>query len=231
MFYDRDFCTIEWRSKTFVFSKLLMWGILTFNASGLITEFILQKIGGEMMAKKKNELWEWVKALVIAILLAAVIRYFLFAPIVVDGLSMMPTLHDQDRMIVNKFGYKIGKPERFDIIVFHAPENKDYIKRVIGLPGDHIEYKDDILYVNGKAYEEPYLDEYKSQVIDGPLTEPFTLEEKIGSETVPEGHLFVMGDNRRYSKDSRHIGSVPMEKVLGNTGIIYWPIEDIRLVK
>lgn len=81
-------------------------------------------------------------------------------------------------MIVNKFSYKIGDPKRFDIIVFHAPEGKDYIKRVIGLPGDEIEYKNDTLYINGKAYKEPYLDEYKKSVIDGPLTEPFTLEEK-----------------------------------------------------
>ncbi len=183
------------------------------------------------MAQKKNELWEWIKALFIAVLLAAGIRYFLFAPIVVDGLSMMPTLHDQDRMIVNKLSYKIGEPERFDIVVFHAPENKDYIKRVIGLPGDHIEYKNDTLYVNGEAYEEPYLEEYKQQVIDGPLTEPFTLEEKIGRETVPEGHLFVMGDNRRFSKDSRHIGTVPLEEVLGKTSIVYWPIQDIRIVE
>lgn len=186
---------------------------------------------GCMVAKKKNELWEWTKALIIAVVLAAFIRYFLFAPIVVDGLSMMPTLHDQDRMIVNKFSYKISEPKRFDIIVFHAPENKDYIKRVIGLPGDTVEYKNDTLYVNGKKYEEPYLDEFKNQVIDGPLTEPFTLAEVTGQETVPEGHLFVMGDNRRYSKDSRHIGTVPMEKVLGNTSMIYWPLEDIRFVK
>lgn len=183
------------------------------------------------MEKKKNEIWEWMKALLIAIGLAAIIRYFLFAPIVVDGLSMMPTLHDQDRMIVNKFSYQFGKPERFDIIVFHAPENKDYIKRVIGLPGDSIEYRDDTLYINGEAYEEPYLEEYKKRVIDGPLTEPFTLEEVIGQETVPEGYLFVMGDNRRYSKDSRHIGAIPMEDVLGKASVIYWPLEDIRLVE
>ncbi|PLR77616.1 signal peptidase I [Bacillus sp. V3-13] len=183
------------------------------------------------MTKQKNEFWEWTKALFIAVALAAVIRYFFFAPIVVDGLSMMPTLHDQDRMIVNKFSYKWGEPERFDIIVFHAPENKDYIKRVIGLPGDRVEYRDDTLYINGEPYEEPYLDTYKQQVIDGPLTDPFTLEEKIGQETVPEGHLFVMGDNRRFSKDSRHIGTVPMEKVLGNTNVVYWPIEDVRIVK
>jgi signal peptidase I len=191
--------------------------------------FTLRMVGNEM-AKKKNELWEWTKALIIAVVLAAVIRTFLFAPIVVDGLSMMPTLHDQDRMIVNKFSYTIGEPKRFDVIVFHAPENKDYIKRVIGLPGDTVEYKDDTLYINGKAYKEPYLDEYKKQVIDGPLTEPFTLVDKIGRKTVPEGHLFVMGDNRRFSKDSRHIGTISMDKVLGKTNLLYWPIKDAQIV-
>lgn len=191
--------------------------------------FTLRMVGNEMV-KKKNEIWEWTKALIIAVALAFVIRSFLFAPIVVDGLSMMPTLHDQDRMIVNKFSYTIGEPNRFDIIVFHAPENKDYIKRIIGLPGDQIEYKDDILYVNGKAYKEPYLDEYKKQVIDGPLTEPFTLEDKIGRKTVPEGQLFVMGDNRRFSKDSRHIGTVSMKEVLGKTSLLYWPIKDAQII-
>ncbi len=77
---------------------------------------------------------------------------------------MMPTLENGDRMIVNKIGYMIGEPNRFDIVVFHAPEGKDYIKRVIGLPGDHIEYKNDQLYINGEPIEEPYLDEYKAQI-------------------------------------------------------------------
>ena len=100
----------------------------------MLTLFMLRMVGN-FMTKKKNELWEWIKALIIAVLLATVIRTFLFAPIVVDGSSMMPTLHNQDRMIVSKFSYKIGEPKRFDIIVFHAPEGKDYIKRVIGLAG------------------------------------------------------------------------------------------------
>jgi signal peptidase I len=190
-----------------------------------------QGMVGKILAKKKSEFWEWTKALVIAIGLAFIIRYFLFAPIVVDGRSMNPTLQDQDRMIVNKISYKITEPKRFDIIVFHAPENKDYIKRIIGLPGDTIEYKDDILYVNGVAYEEPYLEEFKQENLDGPLTESFTLEEKIGQAVVPEGELFVMGDNRRNSKDSRHIGTIPMEEVLGKTSMIYWPLEDIGFVK
>lgn len=179
------------------------------------------------MVKSKNEFWEWIKALFIGIILAFIIRAFFFTPIVVDGASMEPTLQDQDRMIVTK----IGEPQRFDIIVFHASENKDYIKRVIGLPGDRIEYKDDTLYINGKPYDEPYLDKHKQEVIDSPLTSSFTLRETpVKSDVVPEGHLFVLGDNRRFSKDSRHIGAIPMEKVVGTTKVIYWPIEEIKIV-
>lgn len=126
---------------------------------------------------------------------------------------------------------KIGEPERFDIIVFHSPEGKDYIKRVIGLPGDRIEYKNDNLYINGKAYDEPYLNEYKKKMIDGTLTDSFTLEDTpVNSKAVPEGHLFVLGDNRINSKDSRHIGAVPIEKVVGVTNIIYWPIKEINII-
>lgn len=185
-----------------------------------------------MTTKKKSELWEWIKALLIAVALAVIIRFFLIAPIVVDGYSMMPTLHDQDRMIVNKISYTFSDPERFDIVVFHAPEGKDYIKRIIGLPGDTVEYIDDVLYINGEAIDEPYLDEYKEQVFDGPLTDSFTLLDiPNGQQTVPEGYLFVMGDNRRNSKDSRHIGFVSMDKVVGKTSIVYWPISDMRIVE
>jgi signal peptidase I len=193
--------------------------------------FPIQK-AGDTMANMKNGIREWIKALVIAVILAVIIRQFLIAPIVVDGFSMMPTLKDTDRMIVNKFSYVIGEPKRFDIIVFQAPDGNDYIKRVIGLPGDKIEYREDTLYVNGKPYAEPYLKEYKAQLIDeGPLTEPFTLKDIIDQETVPKDHLFVMGDNRRFSKDSRHIGVIPYDKILGKTNIIYWPIKDIRKVE
>ena len=185
------------------------------------------------MGKKKSEFWGWMKTIIIAILLASSVRYFLFAPFVVEGQSMMPTLHDQDRMIVNKIKYSFVKPERFDIIVFHTKDKKDYIKRIIGLPGDRIEYKNDTLYINGKAYKEPYLDEYKKQNKSGlPLTESFTLKDTpIGRSTVPEGYLFVMGDNRRNSKDSRHIGAIPMDDVVGQANIICWPFKHIRIIK
>lgn len=186
----------------------------------------------EKQVKEKNELWEWTKALLIAFAIAAFIRYFLFTPIAVDGESMMPTLHDGDRMIVNKIGYKIGEPERFDIVVFHAPEQKNYIKRVIGLPGETLEYKDDQLYINGEPIDEPYLDAYKAQIIDGTLTEDFTLKDiDVELDVIPEGYVFVMGDNRRYSKDSRHIGIVEQKEIIGNTSLIFWPFSDIKIVK
>lgn len=182
--------------------------------------------------KTKNETWEWMKALLIAFGLAAIIRVFLFTPIVVDGVSMMPTLADGDRMIVNKIGYTIGKPDRFDIVVFHAEEQKDYIKRIIGLPGDKVEYQNDVLFINGEPFEEPYLDQYKKEVAENPLTEDFTLRDitRIQSEVVPEGHVFVLGDNRRKSKDSRHIGAVPIGEIIGSTNVVFWPFKDLGFV-
>ena len=186
----------------------------------------------EKTEKEKNELWEWTKALLIAFAIAAFIRYFLFTPIVVDGDSMMPTLENGDRMIVNKFSYKIGEPSRFDIVVFHAPEQKDYIKRVIGVPGDFVEYKDDQLYINGEAIDEPYLDAYKAQISEGNLTGDFSLKDIDPSlDVIPEGYVFVMGDNRRFSKDSRHIGIVEQKEIIGNTSIIFWPLNEIEIVK
>ncbi|MEH7273065.1 signal peptidase I, partial [Neobacillus vireti] len=173
------------------------------------------------MIKKKNETFEWVKSIMGALVIAFIIRSFFLTPIVVDGESMNPTLQDKDHMVVTK----IGNPKRFDIVVFHAPDGSDYIKRVIGLPGDRIEYKNDVLYINGMAYNEPYLEKYKKRLNEGTLTDSFTLEETaVGSDTVPKDSIFVMGDNRRHSADSRHIGAIPLEKVIGTTNVVYYPI-------
>lgn len=178
---------------------------------------------------EKNEWLEWLKAIIFALILVTVIRIFFVSAVLVDGISMMPTLENSDRMIVNKMSYRIGEPKHFDIVVFNANEEEKYIKRVIGLPGDTIEYRDDILYINGEAYDEPYLDQHK--VLDDQLlTGDFTLRDFIGQDTVPEGHLFVMGDNRKNSKDSRHIGVVPMEEVIGKTKFIFWPMHNAGIV-
>ncbi|ALS78780.1 S26 family signal peptidase [Planococcus kocurii] len=183
--------------------------------------------------KEKNELWEWGKALFVALAVAGLIRFFLFAPVVVDGESMMPTLENEDRMLVNKIGYFIGEPERSDIVVFHATKDKDYIKRVIGVPGDYVAYENDQLYINVKAQGEPYLSSLKEQynLGSGTLTEDFTLEGLTELDKIPEGYVFVLGDNRRSSTDSRIIGLVPITNITGSTNYVFWPLNEMGFVE
>ncbi|EUJ27376.1 signal peptidase I [Listeria floridensis FSL S10-1187] len=179
-----------------------------------------------MKEKNLKSLWAWIWALVVAIILALIIRFYLFIPIVVDGVSMMPTLTDGNRVIINRF----EKIDRFDVVVFREGKN-DYIKRVIGLPGDEIEYKADVLYVNGKKFEEPYLDTYRTQMKEGFLTENYSTKEMLRGGKVPKDTYFVLGDNRRASRDSRIIGPIPKSKVLGTTPLCYWPIKDAKFIK
>jgi len=126
-----------------------------------------------------EKLWvEWAKIFIIALALTVFVRTFLFAPIVVDGSSMLPTLHDRDKMIVNKLDYHFKDPERFDIIVFHASEDRDFIKRIIGLPGEHVEVRNRVLYIDGEKVLEPFLAESDEKNTDSDVTiyENFTLE-------------------------------------------------------
>ncbi|MFJ8064634.1 signal peptidase I [Psychrobacillus sp. NPDC096426] len=184
--------------------------------------------------KEKSELLEWAKAIGIAILFVCGIQFFLFTPIVVDGASMMPTLEDGDRVVVDKIGPKLMKYERFDVIVFEAKEDTNYIKRIIGIPGDRIAYENDELFINGELYEEPYLEEYKKALLDnGTLTEDFSLDEYLGELTVPDGYFFVLGDNRRYSTDSRdpRVGFVSKDKILGTAKIVFLPIDNLKVIK
>lgn len=178
--------------------------------------------------KEKNELWEWLKALIIAFIIMIVVRTFLFSPVLVDGASMEPTLYENERLIVNK----LGKPKRFDIVVFHATQYEDHIKRVIGLPGDHIAFKDDTLYINGEPYDEPYLETYKEQYIGDNYTNSFTLENTpVNGEVVPDDHYFVMGDNRNDSFDSRDSGAIHKKEIVGKVKIVYFPFKSIRTIK
>lgn len=178
----------------------------------------------------KSEWMQWVKAFVLAILIAVFVKHFLFTSYVVEGKSMLPSLQGGNRLIVNKADYHITPPHRFEVIIFHANEKEDYVKRVIGLPGDAIVYENDVLYVNGKAVKEPYLDPFKKQLVSGKLTQDFTLKEETGRETVPEGKLWVMGDNRQISADSREFGFVDMSQVVGKVDVRVWPFNEIKLM-
>ena len=186
------------------------------------------------MKDKKENLLDWIKTILFVAVLVLGVRYFLVTPIAVKGASMMPTLENGEMLMVDKITPKITDYDRFDIIVFKATEEDNYVKRIIGLPGDTVQYIDDVLYINGEKYDEPYLDDYKAALLDnGTLTEDFTLESYLQQTVVPEGHLFVLGDNRRISVDSRlpEVGFVPIDTVIGEARFVYWPLSQVGVIK
>lgn len=168
------------------------------------------------------------KFVAIILVFTFVVRGFLFTNYIVYGQSMMPTIHDGERIIVNKIGYEINEPNRFDLIIFHATEDSDYIKRIIGLPGEELYYDEDVLYINNVSYDEEFLNIHKEKHDDGMFTENFDLEEMTGKSKVPAGFVFVLGDNRQNSVDSRHIGFVPIDEVVGKANMAFWPPKNIR---
>ncbi|TDL35362.1 signal peptidase I [Jeotgalibacillus sp. S-D1] len=181
------------------------------------------------MESWKKEGFEWIKALAVGVAIVLVVRIFLFSNYVVEGVSMQPTLQDGNKLVINKIGYQVGDLERFDVIVFHANESEDYVKRIIGLPGDEVTYVDDQLYINGEAYDEPYLNEFRESNTDERLTGDFTLEELTGETVVPEGEIFVMGDNRKESLDSRIFGFVDQDSIVGKVNLRYWPLDKMEV--
>lgn len=186
-----------------------------------------------MSYKKSNNWFDLFKAFIIALLFAIIVRQFLFSPIIVDGPSMQPTLYDRDQMIVNKFIYYLKDPERFDIVIFHASEDKDFIKRVIGLPGEHVMVRGNELFINGRVVDQPFLSMHTGEQVAFPIiTGDFALEQLPGSfEVIPEGYVLVLGDNRSNSTDSRSLGLIDMDEIVGKTNVVYWPFERIHVVK
>ena len=165
-------------------------------------------------ASRRSIAWEYAEALIIAIVLAMVIRTFIVQAFKIPSGSMLQTLQVGDHILVSKFLYRFTSPARGDILVFKFPqdETRDFIKRVIGLSGDTVELRGKTLLINGKPLEEPYAI-YEST---NPFRDPF------GPVTVPPGHLFMMGDNRDSSQDSRAWGFLDAEKVRGKAFVIYW---------
>jgi len=188
--------------------------------------------------KAYKEIVEWIKAIAIAVLLVFVVRTFLFSPFLVDGASMEPNFHTKERVIVNLLVYRLGEPKYGDVIVFNVPEEgRRFIKRVIGVPGDTIEVKGDDVYINGERIDEPYLAEAIAEShAEGEtynrLSDYFSFPNEIYKDNVvPEGHFFVMGDNRSDSKDSRAIGFISEEDIIGRADVVMWPIKEFRLIK
>ena len=158
---------------------------------------------------------EIIETLVLTVLMFLVIRLAV-QNFNIDGMSMEPGLHNQELVLVDKWSYRFNRPGRGDIIVFVAPPNpsQDYIKRIIGLPGDVITIKDTQVFVNGKALDEPYIDPH----LQGNPYAPTT------NLLIPTGAYFVLGDNRNGSSDSRDWGCVPQGNVVGRAALVYWPL-------
>jgi len=182
-----------------------------------------------------KEIVEWIKALAIAGILVFVIRWFLFSPFIVDGESMMPNFETGERLIVNKIIYDIRPPKRGEIVVFYVPdENRDFIKRVIALPGDKVRYEGDNLYINGNKVEEPYIRKAIEEANkNGGVYNSFLgfPNSNVTEDTVPAGTILAFGDNRGNSKDSRVIGFVPYDQIVGRADIIFWPLDKLKFVK
>ena len=175
---------------------------------------------------------EWLKTILYfggLLIVLWLLRQFVFTPVIVKGDSMDPTLHNDERVIA-LLNFDV---ERFDIVTFPAPDEpgKNYIKRVIGLPKEVVEYRNDTLFIDGKAVEEPYLDQYKKELTDGlPLTLGNGQQESFSFDEIPPGKVLVLGDNRRISKDSRSIGFIEKDQLAGDVKLIFWPLEDIGLI-
>ncbi|HEX7959503.1 MAG TPA: signal peptidase I [Terriglobales bacterium] len=170
--------------------------------------------------RRYPHMWGWMRDLFISIGISAFIIIFLYQPVEVEGTSMLPGLQDQERIFVNKFVYKFEAIQRGDIVVFHYPldPSKSYIKRVIGVPGDHIRIVDGTVYVNDQPLTEPYVP-----------SEYFDIRSMVET-TVPENSYFVLGDHRSMSNDSRDFGPVSQNYIFGKAVLVYWPVDKLSMV-
>jgi signal peptidase I len=178
-------------------------------------------------------LFEIVETLVLTLLIFVVIQNFIAQPYKVQQLSMERTLEPEQYVLVDKLTPRFDAYNRGDIVVFDPPadwgdSNTPFIKRVIGEPGDKVEIRDDgLVYVNGVALDEPYL--YSDE--EGGQPQPTTAPLDESTWTVPPGELFLMGDHRQNSADSRTFGAVPIDRVIGRAWLRYWPIDTFGILQ
>lgn len=164
------------------------------------------------------EIREWIKTIAFAVVIVTVLHLFVFNLSTVKGQSMEPTLQEDEWLFINKIGYIVGEPQHSDVVILKDPtqvnrEKKFLVKRIVALAGDTVEVRDGIVFVNGKALQEVYTD---IEIEDG----------DYGPQEVPEGKVFVMGDNRHMgaSFDSRSFGAVPLKSLEGKAQFILWPL-------
>lgn len=167
-----------------------------------------------------------IETFVIALAMFVLMYLFLFQPHQVKGNSMYPNFHDQEYLLTDKITYRLSEPKRGDVIIFKAPKNEeyDYIKRIIGLPGDSVRIDDCHIFINNQVLKEDYLP-------DDSCTNGGRFWQTDQNIPVPDGQYFVAGDNRSYSSDSRDWGPAPQENIVGKAWFRYWPVDRIGIIR
>lgn len=165
--------------------------------------------------------FDWVVVVGVALLVAILVRTFLLAHFIVEGQSMNSTLSPGDRVFVNKMSYRLHDPNRGDVVVLHeisGVSERDLIKRVIALPGEEIEIDNCVIRIDGRVLREPYL--------DPSVVAPGRCGAGLEATVIPEDQVFVMGDNRSGSHDSRALGAIPYDDLVGRAFVVFWPKPD-----
>ncbi|MGI9053421.1 MAG: signal peptidase I [Ilumatobacteraceae bacterium] len=168
--------------------------------------------------RRRRALVDWAIVIGVALLVAFLVRTFVLAHFVVDGTSMANTLYDADRVFVNKLSYRLHDPNRGDVVVLHqisGASERDLIKRVIALPGETIEIRSCQVLIDGRLLQEPYL--------DPAVVQPGNCGGELAPVAVPEDEVFVMGDNRGGSQDSRVLGTIREDDLVGRAFVVFWP--------
>lgn len=172
-----------------------------------------------------NFFLDFLETIVVALSIFVVVYLFLFQPHEIKGSSMEPSFHNNEYILTDKISYRFHQPQRGDVVIFKAPKNPDvdYIKRVIGLPGERVKILGGSVYINDEKLSEAYLN-------DSTNLFPGSYMEEGREITVPDGKYFVLGDNRNHSSDSREFGPIAIDTIIGRAFIRYWPIPDMGLV-
>lgn len=180
----------------------------------------------------KKNITEWLVSIIVGIAIAWIVTTFMFTSYTVKGSSMAPTFQEDDKLIINKMSKSLNTIKRGDVIIFHATKNSDYIKRLIGKPGDTVESKKDKLYINGKYIKEPYLKLNKQNKMTKYLTKDFDVADtkySDGKKVIPKGKYLVLGDNRFISNDSRRtLGLLSTDKVVGKVALRWLPLSNLK---
>ena len=175
--------------------------------------------GASKLPPGARAFFDWLVVIAVALLVAFLVRTFVIAHFVVEGESMYSTLDTNDRVFVNKLSYRLHDPNRGDVVVLHqvtGASERDLIKRVIGLPGESVEVRNCTVLIDGRVLNEPYLD---PEVV----TPTDCGGDYLLDGVVPDNHVFVMGDNRGGSQDSRVIGPINEDDLVGRAFVVFWP--------